>query len=66
MKKITQQISVLKQYARKNEISIILTIMDYVLCRIFHGYCLDDYVLNTPGYCTLYKTQVAVSSRINI
>ena len=31
MKKITQQISVLKQYARKNELSIILTIMDYVL-----------------------------------
>ena len=55
MKKITQQISVLKQYARKNEISIILTIMDYVLCRIFHGYCLDDYVLNTPGYFVSWR-----------
>lgn len=44
MNKIIQQILVLKQYVKKNDIALFLIIVDYALCRIFCGYCLDDYI----------------------
>lgn len=50
--KIKTHIQVLKKYSSDEKITFVTVIIDYMVCRIFHGYCLEDYVYNSYGSYT--------------
>ncbi len=49
MNRVNEQLSLLRQYSGQNNLSLICVIVDYISCRIFHGYSLDDYIYNSDG-----------------
>ena len=50
--RMKDQLSILREYSLQEDLYLFSTTIDYLLCRIFYGYCIDDYTCNSSGRFT--------------